>query len=205
MTTVLLSTSPSDIAQAAAYLCEGQVAVFPTDTVYGIGASAFDEQAIADLYEAKARPMEKGIPILLSDREVLEKVTSYVPPVAQQLIDQYWPGPLTLLVAKHPSLPANVSPNDKIAVRMPEHEAARTLIRLAGGAIATTSANISNEEPALNASEAMAYFADKVAVVVDGGTSRHALSSTIVDCTVSPLRILREGPISSASLALEPA
>src|SRR5688572_28733774 len=149
MLTQLLDASQSGgIEEAAALLRQGSLVVFPTDTLYGLGVDAFSSVAISKLYAAKGRPLDKGVPILLADLEELERVVQAVTPLATALIARYWPGPLTLVLPKHPALPENISPNENVAVRIPDHPVARALIRAAGGAVATSSANRSGEEPA---------------------------------------------------------
>jgi L-threonylcarbamoyladenylate synthase len=184
------------IAAAATLLRQGHLVVFPTDTLYGVGCHAFNAEAIERLYAIKERPTEKGIPILLADGDDLDKVAVELPAIARALIAQFWPGPLTLIVPKRPSLPANLSPNDGIAVRVPAHRVARQLIRAAGGAVATSSANISGAEPARDGAEAYEALVGRVAAVIDGGPVHYGLSSTIIDCTVSPPGLIRPGPIS---------
>jgi L-threonylcarbamoyladenylate synthase len=188
------------ITEAAALLRQGELVAFPTDTLYGVGCDAFNAEAIERLYAIKERPSEKGIPILLADGDDLDKVALAIPAIALTLIERFWPGPLTLIVPKKTSLPANLSPNEGIAVRLPAHQIARHLIREAGGAIATSSANVSGAEPARNGDEAWQALAGRVAAVVDGGPVRHGLSSTIVDCTVAPPRLIRPGPLSTELL-----
>lgn len=194
---------PAAIIEAAACLHRGLPVVFPTDTVYGVGVMPFDEAAIERLYVLKGRPADKGIPILLSDPIHLERVARMVPPVAQSLIERFWPGPLTLIVPRVPGLPELISPNDTIAVRIPDHEVARALIREAGGAVATSSANLSGQEPAHTGEAAMAALQGLVAAVLDDGPSPGSRPSTIVDCTSMQPVVLREGPLSAADLGLE--
>lgn len=194
---------PAAIIEAAACLHRGLPVVFPTDTVYGVGVMPFDEIAIERLYALKGRPADKGIPILLSDPIHLERVARMVPPVAQSLIERFWPGPLTLIVPRVPGLPELISPNDTIAVRIPDHEVARALIREAGGAVATSSANLSGQEPAHTGEAAMAALQGLVAAVLDDGPSPGSRPSTIVDCTSMQPVVLREGPLSAADLGLE--
>lgn len=194
---------PAAIIEAAACLHRGLPVVFPTDTVYGVGVMPFDEAAIERLYALKGRPADKGIPILLSDPIHLERVARMVPPVAQSLIERFWPGPLTLIVPRAPGLPELISPNDTIAVRIPDHEVARALIREAGGAVATSSANLSGQDPAHTGEAAMAALQGLVAAVLDDGPSPGSRPSTIVDCTSMQPVVLREGPLSAADLGLE--
>lgn len=194
--------SAAALAIAAAFLADGDLVVFPTDTVYGVGVAAFDGPAIQRLYAVKGRPLDKGIPILLADLADLPRVSRDLPAPAAALMERHWPGPLTLIVPRHPDLPAVISPNDTIAVRIPDNDIARGLIRAAGGALATSSANLSLHPPATSAAEAMLSLAGVVAAVVDGGPSPGDQSSTIVDCTGEALRILRPGPLSAADLGL---
>jgi L-threonylcarbamoyladenylate synthase len=202
MLTRLLQANQVEIEEAAALLQQGFLVVFPTDTLYGLGVDAFSGEAISQLYQAKGRPLDKGVPILLADQDDLARVVSDLPPLATTLIDRYWPGPLTLILPKHPTLPDNISPNENIAVRIPDHPVARALIRAAGGAIATSSANRSAEEPAREATAALAALDGLVAAVLDGGPAQHGVSSTILDLTCSPPAILREGPIGQELRAL---
>lgn len=197
MTTRMLDAGrPGEVEVAAALLEQGYLVAFPTDTLYGVGVDAFNGVAIAELYQAKGRSLAKGIPILIADMADLERVAGDVPLLAADLIARYWPGPLTLIVPKHQALPENISPNENIAVRIPDHEIARALIRAAGGAVATSSANLSGEEPATDAAMALAALDGLVAAVLDGGPVQHGVSSTIVDLTCSPPAVLRSGPFS---------
>lgn len=202
-TIYLRAGGPAAIAEAAACLHRGLPVVFPTDTVYGVGVMPFDEIAIERLYALKGRPADKGIPILLSDPIYLERVARIVPPVAQSLIERFWPGPLTLIVPRASGLPELISPNDTIAVRIPDHEVARALIREVGGAVATSSANLSGQEPAHTGEAAMAALQGLVAAVLDDGPTPGSRPSTIVDCTSMQPVVLREGPLSAADLGLE--
>lgn len=188
------------IELAANYLQQGEIVIFPTDTLYGIGVDAFNAAAIDRLYQVKERSLDKGIPILLADPETVSHTAGRIPDLAQTLINQFWPGPLTLVLPRHPNLPANISPNEGIALRIPDNEVARQLIRRAGGAVAASSANLSGGAPAQTADEAFQVFAGRVAAVLDGGPAMHGVPSTVLDCTVSPPRILRAGPLSLEKL-----
>lgn len=202
-TELLDATQSGAVEEAATLLKEGRLVIFPTDTLYGIGADAFNAEAIDALYEVKQRPQAKGIPILLADPDDLDKVALGLPGQARPLSERFWPGPLTLVVPRRPTLPSNISPNENVAVRIPDNGVARALIRAAGGAVATSSANRTGQPPAHNAQEAMAALAGLAAAVLDGGPVAHGAPSTIVDCTADPPRILREGPLSAEALSLE--
>src|SRR5687768_14253288 len=121
-------------------LQSGGLVAFPTDTVYGVGALAFDGKAVESIYMAKDRPVEKAIPVLIGEVHELDKVGIEIPDSARQLASRFWPGPLTILVPKRPDLPESVSSTPTVGVRIPDHEVARALLRRAGP-IAVTSAN----------------------------------------------------------------
>jgi L-threonylcarbamoyladenylate synthase len=201
-TLYLHASDPEAISQAAALLKQGQLVVFPTDTVYGLAAAVNNEEAIAALFRAKGRPDEKGIPVLLADVSALGVVAREVTPIAQELAERFWPGPLTLILPRRLDLPDNLSANDTVAVRLPDHPVARAIIREAGGAVAATSANRSGQPPASEASAARAALDGRVAAIVDGGAVPIGLPSTIVDCTSSPPAVLRQGPLSASDLGL---
>lgn len=195
MSLILDANRPDELARAADLIRRGELVVFPTETVYGVGTSPWQPAAIARLYAVKGRAREKSIPILLADIADLYRVVGHVPAAAQALIDRYWPGPLTIVLPKAAGLPANLSHDDGVAVRVPGLEVTRTLLRLAGGAVATTSANRSGEPAARSAAAAEAALGDRVAAIVDGGVSPEERASTIVDGRVAPPRLLRAGPI----------
>ncbi len=197
---MLSAALPGSVAQAAAEARAGNLIVIPTDTLYGLACDAFNAEAVRMIYAAKQRPFSKPIPILLADSSDLSRVVSSVPTAAQTFIDQYWPGPLTLLLPKHPGLPEEISHNDSVAVRIPDSQVGRDIIRAAGGALAVTSANLSGQEPAETAADARDKLAGWVTTVIDDGPSPHAEASTILDCTGPELKILREGPIPTRSL-----
>jgi L-threonylcarbamoyladenylate synthase len=204
MTTRRLDAAdPTAIPAAADLLRRGLPVVLPTDTVYGVGVLPYDAAAVDRLYAVKGRPAEKGIPILLGDVADVAHVAGIIPPAAAALMAHFWPGPLTLIVPRRPELPANLSPDDTIAVRVPDHALARALIRAAGGAVAATSANVSGQPPARAADEALAVLGGRVAAVLDDGPSPGGMASTVVDCTVDPPVVRRAGPLTAADLGLE--
>jgi L-threonylcarbamoyladenylate synthase len=202
-TSLLRAGGDAAVDEAAAWTRRGYPVVFPTDTVYGVGVNPFDAAAIERLYALKGRPAEKGIPILLADAAALEIVALAIPPAARDFIARFWPGPLTLIVPRRPELPANIAPDDTIAVRVPAHDVARALIAAASGALATTSANLSGQEPARSGAAAFAALRGRVAAVLDDGPSPVGRPSTIVDCTSPRPVILRAGPLSAVDLGLE--
>lgn len=198
-TKVLSVTSPDAISGALEVLLSGGLVAFPTDTVYGVGALAFDEAAVESIYAAKERPVEKAIPVLLGDREDLRRVAEEIPILAARLIARFWPGPLTILIPKRPSIPDVVSATSTVGVRVPDHEVARALLRLAGP-LAVTSANRSSQPSPNTAQEVLEQLGGRIALVLDGGPTPGGIPSTLVDCTGHEIQILREGPISTDQL-----
>lgn len=190
----LYADRPDDVAQTAVYVKAGHLVVIPTDTVYGVGCNAFHREAIIELYRVKQRPWQKAIPILLADVSALPEVARRVPESALVFIAQHWPGPLTIVLPKRLDLPDVLSPEDTVAVRIPQHEAARAVIRAAGGAMAVTSANLSGQPPAITAGEALAALGGLVTAVLDAGPAPRGQASTIIDCTGQAPVILRPGP-----------
>lgn len=199
-TTLLNASAPGAVEEAAGLILAGELVAFPTDTLYGVGSSIADGLAIRRLFEAKERPLDKGIPILLADAGDVDLVATRVPPLARAFMARFWPGPLTIIVPRLAGLPAILAPGHSVAVRVPDHLVARRFIRAAGGALATTSANLSGLPPARDAAEALAALDGRIAAVLDGGAVQVGRASTIVDCTVSPPKILRRGPISERVL-----
>jgi L-threonylcarbamoyladenylate synthase len=198
-TEILSANSPQALPSALEILHTGGLVAFPTDTVYGVGALAFDEKAVESIYTAKQRPVEKAIPVLIGDNEDLSKVAEEIPLFATKLIARFWPGPLTVLVPKRPTLPAVVSATATVGVRVPDHEVARALLRLAGP-MAVTSANISSQPSPATAEEVYKQLGGRIAMIIDGGRTPGGVPSTLVDCTGNEIQILREGPISKEAL-----
>ena len=198
-TEVVSSTSPDAIRRALEILQSGGLVAFPTDTVYGVGALAFDQRAIESIYAAKDRPVEKAIPVLIGDKDDLAKVADDVPLVALRLIDRFWPGPLTVLVPKKAALPEAISATSTVGVRVPDHEVARGLLQLAGP-MAVTSANISGKASPITARQVLAQLGGRIAMIIDGGETPGGIPSTLVDCMGTEIQILREGPISKEEL-----
>jgi L-threonylcarbamoyladenylate synthase len=176
----------------------GGLVAFPTDTVYGLGCSAFDESAIMRIYAAKKRPPDKAIPILVASLAELDLVCPEPGPIALQLAGRFWPGPLTLVVPKDPRVPFAVAPQ-KVGVRVPDHPVALALLSMAGP-MAVTSANLSGEESPITAAQVLEQLEGRVDLVLDGGSTPGGIASTVVDCTSSETVILRPGPISLQDL-----
>jgi len=195
----LAASDPDSISRALDVLRAGGLVAFPTDTVYGVGALAFDGAAIEAIYAAKDRPVEKAIPILIAGVDELGKVAERVPHMAQVLAARFWPGPLTLVIPKLPTLPEAVSATSTVAVRVPDHPIARALLRQAGP-MAVTSANLSGEDNPITAGDVLRQLGGHIPLILDGGSAPGGTPSTVVDCLGIHPSILREGPIAMEQL-----
>jgi L-threonylcarbamoyladenylate synthase len=190
------------IKRAAAALRQGKLVIFPTETVYGLAANAFDAAAAARVFAAKQRPLTEALPVQVGDKRDMKKVAESVPELAQRLIDRFFPGPLTLVLAKHVNVPEIVTANGpKIAVRMPSHPVALALLWEFGCPIIATSANISGGLEPQAAADALAQIGEAVEVVLDAGPAPLGQVSTVVDVTESPPRILRMGALPVEEIA----
>lgn len=194
-TEVLPAEAAASLQSALGILRDGGLVAFPTDTVYGVGALVFDEQAVRSIYAAKGRSDEKAIPVLLGDADQLQHVAASMPGMARRLAARFWPGPLTLVVLKHPDVPAAVSATHTVGVRVPNHVDARRLLRIAGP-LAVTSANRSGQPSPCTANEVMEQLGGRIALILDGGRTPGGVPSTVLDCTKAEPLILREGPLS---------
>lgn len=194
-TKILSGESPEAILRAVRVLQKGGLVAFPTDTVYGIGALVFNENAVESIFVAKDRPLEKAIPVLLSGAGQVGKVASSMPEMAKRLASRFWPGPLTLVIPKKPGLPVSVSATDTIGVRMPDDRTALALLKEVGP-MAVTSANISGGANPSSADEVFAQMNGRIELILDGGRTSGGMPSTVVDCTKDKPFILRVGPVS---------
>jgi L-threonylcarbamoyladenylate synthase len=193
------ATAP-DIAAAARAVRAGELVVFPTETLYGIGCDALDAAALARLLATKRRPEEKGIAVIVVDVAMLALVAAEVSDRAQRLIDRFWPGPLTVLFPARPEIPAPLVVDGTVAARVSSCATVAALARAAGRPIAAPSANLSGEPPAHDVGEARGRFGDLVAVYLDAGCALAGAPSTLVD-PGPPLRIVREGAIAARDVA----
>lgn len=193
-TRLLSIDHPRSLGQAVEVIEDGGVIAFPTDTVYGIGVSAFNEFAVDKIYRVKGRSLLKAVPILIADPGDLKGLTEPPNDAARKLMQKFWPGALTVVVRLGPDLPPNISPGETIGVRLPDHELTRELLR-ATGPLATTSANLSGQPSALTADEVLDQLGGRIDLILDGGPVPGGQASTVLDCSGAQPRILREGPI----------
>ncbi|MFC7406312.1 L-threonylcarbamoyladenylate synthase [Georgenia alba] len=186
---------------AVEVLGRGELAVIPTDTVYGIAADAFDADAVAALLAAKGRGRQMPPPVLVGNTAALDGLATEVPDVVRDLVAEFWPGPLTVVLLAQPSLAWDLGDTDgTVALRMPDEEIALELLRRTGP-LAVSSANLSGRPAATTAQEAVESFGDAVSLYLDGGPSRGAVASTILDATAERLTVLRHGALSVEQLA----
>lgn len=179
----------------------GEVIAIPTDTVYGIAADGFNADAVEKLFVAKDRPSHKAIMLLLGDYEDLAKATDYISPTAERLAQRFWPGGLTLVVKARPDIPANLTADTHtIGVRLPDSDFVRELVRAFGSPIAATSANLSGGANPRTPQDVLAALDGRIATLFDGGPTAGSLASTVLDCTIDPPRVLREGAISASEI-----
>jgi L-threonylcarbamoyladenylate synthase len=196
-TQLLPATDTQAFAHAVRLLRAGKVIAFPTDTVYGIGADGFNERAIEQLFVVKERERGKAIPYLLADAKDLAKVAREIPRAAHLLAQKFWPGGLTLVVPAGAQVPKIlIAGGDTIAVRVPNHPTTRALVDSLGAPLAATSANISGGENPANAQDVFVQLNGRLPLILDGGATRGNISSTVVDVTCDPPKVLRVGVIS---------
>ena len=185
--------------QAIEVLAQGDLVAFPTDTVYGLGADAFNDQAVRKLYLAKDRSQEKAIPVLVANLEQFVDIVDRTTFQAMRLVEKFWPGPLTIVLRQASDLADAISAYGTVGVRIPDHPVAQELIH-AAGPLAVTSANRSGDTEACTAEEIETNMGAQVDLIVDGGRTPGGQPSTVVDCTQDPPRILRVGPISEEEI-----
>ena len=190
----------TSIARAATLLRAGELVAIPTDTVYGVAAVATEPTAVARLYAAKGRPLDKAIPILIADANDLNTIVTDINRLVRRLIAHFWPGGLTLILPKSSNVSSRVSQTSDVAVRLPDHKLTREIIAAVGEPLAVTSANRSGGPSSRTAEEVIAQLGDRVAAVVDGGPCPGVVASTVLDCTTSPPRIVRVGAIPAETL-----
>ncbi|HEX4932965.1 MAG TPA: L-threonylcarbamoyladenylate synthase, partial [Gemmatimonadaceae bacterium] len=204
----VLVASPTDpaafeaaIAEGGERLRAGGLVAFPTETVYGLGANALSEAAVRRIYAAKGRPSYNPLIVHIADARALDTVARDIPPVARTLADAFWPGPLTLVLPKRPSIPDAVSAGlDTVGVRVPAHPVARALIARAGVPIAAPSANAFTRVSPTTAAHVVAQLGGEVDLVIDGGRTDVGIESTVVDVSGERPVLLRLGGVSREAL-----
>lgn len=192
--------SCTQVVDAARLIQRNELVAFPTETVYGLGANAFSDEAAQKIYQAKGRPSDNPLIVHIASEEQLQEVAREVSEQAVQLIRRFWPGPLTLLLPKHERIAYTVSRLDSVGVRMPDHPLALALIRQSGLPIAAPSANRSGRPSPTTAEHVQQDLEGRIAGILDGGETGVGVESTVLDMTVEPPMILRPGGVTREQL-----
>ncbi len=202
METLLLSASDPKTASTAANLIRnGELVAIPTETVYGLGANGLDEKAVARIFEAKGRPQDNPLILHICGAEQMELFCHHIPQKAYDLAEQFWPGPLTMVLPARDCVPKRTTGGlSTVAVRCPDNDVTREIIRLSGVPVAAPSANISGKPSTTTAEHVRHDHNGKIAAIVDGGSCRVGLESTIVDLTEEHPRLLRPGGVTPEEL-----
>lgn len=201
MQTKRLTTNQQDIAEAAAIIRQGGLVAFPTETVYGLGADAFNAEAVAAVYEAKGRPSDNPMIVHIARACDMGKLTPTLNDDMVALIENFWPGPLTMVVKKNPDVPDRTTGGlDTVAVRMPDSKAALDLIAMADTPIAAPSANISGSPSPTRAKDVIADMDGRIDAIIQGEDCRVGIESTVVDMTGETPMILRPGIITAEDI-----
>ena len=189
---------PEIIAEAAAVIRQGGVLAFPTRCLYGLGADAFNPEAVERVVKIKQRSQQNPILVLVDSRKQLKSLVTHIPPAADAIMDAFWPGRLTLVFEARNSLPDQLTAQTgKIGVRLPGHPAAFSLVKHVKGPLTGTSANLSGRAGCHRARDLEPQIAGQLDLILDAGTLIAGVGSTVVDVTVDPPRILREGQVTA--------
>jgi len=188
---------PEVLKRAGDAIRRGGLVGFPTETVYGLAADAFNKDAVKRVFEVKGRPADNPLPVQVASQDEVIRLVAEIPEVAERLMKAFFPGPLTLVLKASGAVSEIVTAGTgKVGIRMPDHPVALGLIRSAGTPIVAPSANMSGEPPPTTSQEVLAYLDGKIEILLDAGPTKLRLASTVVDVTETPPRILREGSIT---------
>lgn len=191
------TTITNSVKIAADFIKKGEVAAFPTETVYGIGANAYDEKAVRKIFKAKGRPADNPLIVHVAQKKDIAVLASVITPSAKKIIKEFFPGPVTVILKKNEIVPDVVTASlDTIAIRMPASKIARKLIKLSGVPIAAPSANLSGSPSPTNFIHVLRDMRNKIPCVLVGPGAKYGLESTVIDCTGKFPVILRPGSIT---------
>jgi L-threonylcarbamoyladenylate synthase len=186
----------STLDKAATVLRHGGLVAFPTETFYGLGAAALDAHAAGRIFEVKARPEDKPLLVLVDSAEMAESLVDEVPVSARRLMTRYWPGPLTLVLRARATVPRAITAGTgTIGVRVSSHPVAQGLVRALGAPVTAPSANPGGAAPPTLAAQVVEYFGGALALVLDSGPTAGGPASTVLDLTVEPARVIRQGAV----------
>ncbi len=203
--TIILKLDPNDpdeykLREVAKIARDGGLVAFPTETVYGLGTNAFNERAVRRLFEVKRRPPDNPVSVLISDVKQIDRLGE-LNDVARKLINEYFPGPITVVMKAKPDVPSIITAGTgKVAVRMPDHPIALKIVEFAEVPLATPSANVSGKPSPTKAEHVIEDFMGKIDAIVDGGETGIGIESTVIDTTTYPPKILRLGAIPAEEI-----
>jgi len=198
-TAILSIEDPQAIPTAKHIIQNHGTIAFPTDTIYGVAADAFSLSGIKKIYQAKERPSEKALPVLIGDLSQLRALTPVISDRVRRIVEAFWPGALTVIVPKNPDLPPELSPQPTVGVRMPDLAFTLQLLQETGP-LATTSANLSGGPNPTTAQDVLEQLGGRIDLILDGGPTPGPQASTVMDATRPEIKILREGPISESDI-----
>jgi L-threonylcarbamoyladenylate synthase len=198
---MILAPTSENILQAAECIKQGGLMAYPTETVYGLGVDPFNRQALSRLFQAKGRATEKAIIVLIPDRADLSTLTSEIPPLAESLMDTFWPGPLTLIFNANSQLPGELlGGKDTIALRHSSAPVAHALLEALGSPLTSSSANVSGQSPGRSARDVETCLGPHLSLILDGGALPRSRPSTLLDISTDDPILIREGVITQAEL-----
>ena len=197
MKTELLKADENGLKTAADLIKKGETVVFPTETVYGLGADALNKAAVEKIFKAKGRPSDNPLIVHIAEKEALSKIVKEVPAAAKLLMEKFWPGPLTIIMEKTDNIPYEVTAGlDTVGVRMPENKEAREFLRLSECPVAAPSANISGRPSPTNFGDVCYDMNEKVSAIIEGEPSKVGVESTVIDMTLDIPVVLRPGGVT---------
>jgi L-threonylcarbamoyladenylate synthase len=196
-----LNLRHDQILSASRMIRTGGVIIFPTQYLYGLGADALNAEAVDRIYEIKRRSHRKPILVFIAQQADLSRLVRQIPSAAESIMNAFWPGAVTIVFKAMDTLPANLTAgSNKIGVRMPRHPVASALTKVFGGPVTATSANITGDSGCSMVSDIAPGVADQVDLILDAGPLKGGLGSTVVDVTVDPPKIIREGAICAKDI-----
>ena len=196
-----VTPDPETLAYAGAILRRGGLVAYPTETVYGLAASAFADESIARVFEAKGRPVGQPLPVQIASLEEVETLAQFIPDAAKKLLADFFPGPLTLIFERQPTVSLTITGGgETVGLRMPDPPVALGVLRAFGGPLVCPSANLTGRRAAMSAADVLEDLDGRIDLVLDGGPTDDRIPSTVLDVTTSPATIIREGKISRVML-----
>lgn len=192
------NVDPKELEPAAKILMDGGVIAYPTETVYGLGANVYCEAAVLRIFKIKSRDTNKPISIMIGRIDEVNKYVRFIPESGRRIMLRFWPGPVTLVFQASDEVPKYlIGTSGKIGIRMPNHAVTKALMASHPEPVTTTSANLSGQKDSIDAQTVEELFADRIDLIIDGGTSTRNVPSTVVDVSGQTPVILREGQVSA--------